>query len=72
MQTEAVYQTMNGSLAWMAVKELQKQDLELQQTEDGVFLEGMAHMHWPGRLEELLPGGLCGWRTQCRRHQEAP
>ena len=28
----------------------------MQQTEDGVFLEGMAHMHWPGRLEELLPG----------------
>ena len=56
VQTEAVYQTMNGSLAWMAVKELQKQDSELQQTEDGVFLEGMAHMHWPGRLEELLPG----------------
>ena len=26
VQTEAVYQTMNGSLAWMAVKELQKQD----------------------------------------------
>ena len=37
VQTEAVYQTMNGSLAWMAVKELQKQDAELQQTEDGVF-----------------------------------
>ena len=41
VQTEAVYQTMNGSLAWMAVKELQKQDSELQQTEDGVFLEGI-------------------------------
>lgn len=56
LQTEAVYQTMNGSLAWMAVKELQKQDMKLQQKEDAVFLEGMANMHWPGRLEELLPG----------------
>ena len=56
LNTAAVYQTMNGSLAWMAVKTLQKQDQGLQQTADAVFLEGMADMHWPGRLEELLPG----------------
>lgn len=55
LHTEAAYQTMNGSLAWMAVKRLQKQDKSLEDIADDVLLQGMAEMHWPGRMEEILP-----------------
>ncbi|MGN0205446.1 MAG: bifunctional folylpolyglutamate synthase/dihydrofolate synthase [Coprococcus sp.] len=55
LHTDAVYQTMNGSLAWMAMRKLQQQDDSLQSIADDVLLQGMAEMHWPGRMEEILP-----------------
>ena len=55
LHTEAVYQTMNGSLAWMAVKRLQKQNSSLKNIPDNILLQGMSDMHWPGRMEEILP-----------------
>lgn len=56
LHTKALYQTMNSSLAWLAMKQLMKQDTGLGAVGSEVLLAGLTAMHWPGRLEELLPG----------------
>ncbi len=53
--TSAVYQTANSSLALLGMKNLQMQDQLLAQVSDETILSGLYGMHWPGRLEELLP-----------------
>jgi dihydrofolate synthase/folylpolyglutamate synthase len=56
LNTAAAYQMMNASLALTAIKQLQQSDVRLQNITDETLLAGLSDMHWPGRLEEILPG----------------
>lgn len=50
------YQVMNALLAFKALEVLGlKEKLGLEITPEQIK-EGIAHMHWPGRMEEVLPG----------------
>lgn len=55
LNTAAVYQTMNSSLAWLAMKQLCRQDDRLRAIPEHILLRGLEEMHWPGRMEEVLP-----------------
>ena len=50
VNTKAVYQTRNASLAVCAAQELWKDEVT------PYLQEGIASMHWEGRMEEVLPG----------------
>lgn len=50
VNTKAVYQTRNASLAVCAAQELWKDKVT------PYLQEGIASMHWEGRMEEVLPG----------------
>lgn len=50
VNTKAVYQTWNASLAVCAAQELWKDEVT------PYLQEGIASMHWEGRMEEVLPG----------------
>ena len=50
LNTAAEYQMMNSALALTAMRYL------LPEAGEDLLLEGLAAMHWPGRLEEVLPG----------------
>jgi len=50
VNTKAVYQTLNASLAVCAAQELWKDEVA------PYLQEGIASMHWEGRMEEVLPG----------------
>ncbi len=50
VNTKAVYQTLNASLAVCAALELWRGDVTLY------LRDGIASMHWEGRMEEVMPG----------------
>ncbi len=54
--TVAEYQVMNAFLAFKALEAAglkEVMDLEISRSQ---MKEGIAHMYWPGRMEEVLPG----------------
>lgn len=54
LNTAATYQTVNSSLAWLAMEQLRLQDDRLGVIPESAFLKGLEDMHWPGRMEEVL------------------
>ncbi len=57
--TPALYQMMNAGLALAAVKCLQKTYQKCGiDVDDGVLLDGLASVRWPGRMDEAVPGVL--------------
>ncbi len=55
LNTAAVYQTANSSLAWLAMQQLRAQDIRLKDISEAEYLQGLETMQWPGRMEEVLP-----------------
>lgn len=55
LNTRGVYQIANSSLALMAVRRLMETDPALAGISEEAIDKGLALMHWPGRLEEVLP-----------------
>ena len=55
LNTRGVYQIANSSLAFMTVKKLAESDPAVAGIGEEEITNGLALMHWPGRLEEVLP-----------------
>ena len=55
LNTHAVYQIANSCLAYMAVKTLMQSDPAFAGITDEAIAQGLSLMHWPGRLEQILP-----------------
>ena len=55
LNTSAVYQTMNASLALLAMLTLARRDSRLAGLSRREMLAGLSDMRWPARLEEVLP-----------------
>ena len=55
LNTRGVYQIANSSLAFMTVKKLAESDAAVAGISEDEISQGLALMHWPGRLEEVLP-----------------
>ena len=53
LETTALYQTENASLAVMGAQLLAKEDARIC---ENTIRKGLLKAHWPGRMEEVLPG----------------
>ena len=56
LETGAVYQMMNASLAFLALHYLAETDDRLKDMSVDLMKKGLADMRWAARLEELMPG----------------
>ncbi len=56
LETGAVYQMMNASLAFLALRQLAETDDRLKSMSVPLMLEGLKDMRWAARLEEAAPG----------------
>ena len=52
----AEYQVMNAFLSYKALEAARLKEVMGLEISPGQLKEGIAHMYWPGRMEEVLPG----------------